>query len=109
MHYGTSHPTWMDSESVRPWQGVLAFQRCGRPDEHIPSALASRSPEADHCKDGWKYAWKVKQRRKKKIINQIIIITMVVTAVVARAKMAKEDAEEAEEIAAEEAIAIAII
>jgi hypothetical protein len=44
-------------------------------------------------------------------MNEILITTMVVAAVVTRAKMAKEDAEnaeEVEEVAAEDAIAIAI-
>jgi hypothetical protein len=57
-----SDPLWdeksdlMDSESVSPWQGTLAFQIFGRPAEHVPSAVTSRSAEADHCKDVWKDA-----------------------------------------------------
>jgi hypothetical protein len=51
-----SHITWMDSEYFSPWQGALVFQRFRRPAEHVPSAVTSRSPEADHCKDGWKDA-----------------------------------------------------
>jgi hypothetical protein len=48
----------MDSESVSPWQGALAFQIFGQPVEHVPPAVAisDRSTEADHCKDGWKDA-----------------------------------------------------
>jgi hypothetical protein len=46
----------MDSEPFSPWQGALEVQIFGRPAEHVPSVVASRSAEADHCKDGWKYA-----------------------------------------------------
>jgi hypothetical protein len=50
----------MDSESFSPWKGALMFQIFRRPAEHVP-AVASRSAEADHYKDGWKDARKVKQ------------------------------------------------
>jgi hypothetical protein len=50
----------MDSEPASPWQRALAIQKFGRPAEHVPSAVASRSEEADHCKDGWKDARQIK-------------------------------------------------
>jgi hypothetical protein len=43
-------------EPFSSWQGALTVQRFGRPAEHVPSAVASRSAEADHCKYDWKYA-----------------------------------------------------
>jgi hypothetical protein len=44
----------MDSEFVGTWKRTLEIQVFGRPDEHVPSAVTSRSAEADHCQDGWK-------------------------------------------------------
>jgi hypothetical protein len=46
----------MDSELVGTWKRTLEIQRSRRPAEHLPSAVAVRSAEADHCKDGWKDA-----------------------------------------------------
>jgi hypothetical protein len=46
----------MDSEPVSTWQRALEIQIFGRSAEHVPSAVVSRSAEAeaeeDHCKDG---------------------------------------------------------
>jgi hypothetical protein len=50
----------MDSESVSTWKRTLEIQGFGRSAEHVPSAVASRSAEADHCKDGWKDARQIK-------------------------------------------------
>jgi hypothetical protein len=38
----------------------------GRSTEHVPSAVASRSAEADHCKDGWKDVRLIKRWKNKK-------------------------------------------
>jgi hypothetical protein len=46
----------MDSKLVGTWKRTLEIQGFGRPAEHGPSAVASRSAEADHCKDGWQDA-----------------------------------------------------
>jgi hypothetical protein len=46
----------MDSELVGTWKITLEIQGFGRSAEYLPSAVASRSAEADHCKDGWKDA-----------------------------------------------------
>jgi hypothetical protein len=46
----------MDSELVGTWKITLEIQRFGRPVEHVPPAVVSRSAESDHCKDGWKDA-----------------------------------------------------
>jgi hypothetical protein len=46
----------MDSESVSTWKITLEIQGVGRSAEHVPSAVASRSAEAEHYKDGWKDA-----------------------------------------------------
>jgi hypothetical protein len=56
----------MGSESVSTWQRALEIQRFGRSTEHVPSAVAGRSAEADHCKDGWKDARQIKLWEKKK-------------------------------------------
>jgi hypothetical protein len=56
VHYGTSNPTWMDSEFVGTWKITLEIQGSTRPAEHVPSAVTSRSAEADYCKNGWKDA-----------------------------------------------------
>jgi hypothetical protein len=50
----------MGSESVSTWQRTLEIQGFGRSAEYVPSAVASRSSEADHCKDGWKDAMQIK-------------------------------------------------
>jgi hypothetical protein len=50
----------MDSEFVGTWKRTLEIQGFGRSSENVPSAVASRSVEADHCKDGWKDARKIK-------------------------------------------------
>jgi hypothetical protein len=42
------------------WQRTLETQGFGRSAEHVPSAVASRSAQADHCKDGWKDAMQIK-------------------------------------------------
>jgi hypothetical protein len=44
----------MDSEFVGTWKRTLEIQGSRRPAEHVPSAVASRSAEADYCKNGWK-------------------------------------------------------
>jgi hypothetical protein len=46
----------MDSESVGAWKRTLEIQGFERPAEHVPSAVATRLAEADHCKYGWKDA-----------------------------------------------------
>jgi hypothetical protein len=46
----------MDSELVGTWKRTLEIQGFGRPAEYVPSEVASRSAEADHCKDGLKDA-----------------------------------------------------
>jgi hypothetical protein len=46
----------MDSEIVGTWKRTLEIQGFRRPAEYVPSAVASRSAEADYCKDGWKDA-----------------------------------------------------
>jgi hypothetical protein len=46
----------MDSELVGTWKRTLEIQGFGGPAELVLSAVASRLAEADHCKDGWKYA-----------------------------------------------------
>jgi hypothetical protein len=56
----------MVSEFVSTWKRTLEIQGFGRPAEHVPSAVESRSEETDHCKDGWKYARQNKRRKKKK-------------------------------------------
>jgi hypothetical protein len=56
----------MDSESVGTWKRTLEIQGSRRLAEHAPSAVASRSAEADNCKDGWKDARQNKRRKKKK-------------------------------------------
>jgi hypothetical protein len=50
----------MDSESVSTWKRTLEIQGFERLAEHVPSAVAPRSAEADHCKDGWKDAKQIK-------------------------------------------------
>jgi hypothetical protein len=50
----------MDSEPVSTWQRALDIQRFGRSAEHVPSAVAIRSAEADNCKDGCKDARQIK-------------------------------------------------
>jgi hypothetical protein len=50
----------MESESVNTWKRALEIQRFGRSAEHVPLEVASRSAEADHCKDVWKDARKIK-------------------------------------------------
>jgi hypothetical protein len=50
----------MDSEPVSTWQRALEIKRSGRSAEHVVSAVASKSAEADHCKFGWKDARKIK-------------------------------------------------
>jgi hypothetical protein len=56
----------MDSESVSTCKITLEIQGFGRPAEHVPSAVASRSSEADHCKDTWKDAMQNKQTNEIK-------------------------------------------
>jgi hypothetical protein len=56
----------MDSEFVSTWKRTLDIQGFGRPAEHVPLAVASRSADEDHCKDGWKDARQNKRRKKKK-------------------------------------------
>jgi hypothetical protein len=46
----------MYSESVSTWKRTLEIQGLRRSAEHVQSAVASISEEADHCKDGWKDA-----------------------------------------------------
>jgi hypothetical protein len=46
----------MGSESVGTWKRTLDIQGFETPAEHVPSAVTSRSAEADHCKDCWKDA-----------------------------------------------------
>jgi hypothetical protein len=46
----------MDSELVGTWKRTLEIQGYIRPAEHVPSAVAGRSAEADYCKIGWKDA-----------------------------------------------------
>jgi hypothetical protein len=87
----------MDSASVSTWKRTLDIQGFGISAEHVPSAVASRSAEADHCKDGWKYATQIKIWKKKKIMKEIIIIQMVVAVAVVRETLAEEDVEDAEE------------
>jgi hypothetical protein len=55
----------MDSELVGTWKRTLEIQGFRRPAEYVPSALASRSAEEDHLKDGWKDARQNKCRKKK--------------------------------------------
>jgi hypothetical protein len=50
----------MDSKPVSTWQVALEIQRFGRSAQHVLSSVASRSAEADHCKDGWKDARQIK-------------------------------------------------
>jgi hypothetical protein len=57
----------MDSESVGTWKIILEIQGFVRPAEHVLSAVASRSAEADHCKDGWKDARQIKRWKKIKL------------------------------------------
>jgi hypothetical protein len=56
----------MDSELVGTWKRTLEIQGFGIPAEHVPSAVANISAEADHCKYGWKDARQNKLRKKKK-------------------------------------------
>jgi hypothetical protein len=46
----------MDSELVGTWKRTLEIQGSRRSAEHVPPAVAIRSAEADHCKNGWKDA-----------------------------------------------------
>jgi hypothetical protein len=46
----------MYSEPIGTWKRTLEIQGFGRPAEYVPSAVAGRSAEVDHCKDGWKDA-----------------------------------------------------
>jgi hypothetical protein len=46
----------MDSELVGTWKRTFEIQGFGRPAEYVQSAVAIRSAEGDHCKDGWKDA-----------------------------------------------------
>jgi hypothetical protein len=46
----------MESEFVGTWKRTLEIQGFGKPAEQVPLAVASRSAEADNCKDGWKDA-----------------------------------------------------
>jgi hypothetical protein len=53
----------------------LAIQGFGRPAEHVPSAVASRSAEADHCKDGWKdmnVFEKIMEGKHTQIVNKSV-------------------------------------
>jgi hypothetical protein len=83
----------MGSESFSLLQGALAFQRFGRPAEHVPSAVVSRSAEEYHFKYGWKDD---RTTEKEKRIKEKIIITMVVQVAVPRTIMAEEYVEHAE-------------
>jgi hypothetical protein len=56
----------MDSESVSTWQITLEIKGFERSAEHVPSAVSSRSAEADHCKDGWKDVRQIKLWKNKK-------------------------------------------
>jgi hypothetical protein len=100
----------VDSESVGTWKRTLEIQGFGRPDENLPSAVASRSTEADHCKDGWEDA-RQKKRREIKIVKEIITIQVVDAVALAKAIIAEEDAAEAEaeeDAAGEETITVSI-
>jgi hypothetical protein len=56
----------MDSESISNWPRTLEIQRFARSAEHVPSEVASRSAEEDHCKDGWKDDRQTKLWKKEK-------------------------------------------
>jgi hypothetical protein len=58
--------------------------------------VASRSAEAEHCKDSWKDA-RQKNEGKRKKVKEIIKIQMADAVVLAKAIPAEEDAEDAEE------------
>jgi hypothetical protein len=55
----------MDSELVVTWKRTLEIKGFRRPAEYVPSAVASRSAEADHCKDGWKDARQKNEGKRK--------------------------------------------
>jgi hypothetical protein len=55
----------MDSESVGTWKRTLETQGYGKPAEYVPSAVVSRSAEADYCKDGWKDARQKNEGKRK--------------------------------------------
>jgi hypothetical protein len=96
VNYGTINPNWMDSEFFSTCKRTLEIQGFGRPAEHVKSAVASRSAEADHCKYGWK-DFRQNKWRGKKIVKEIITIQVVAAVAVARPIMAEEDAEEEED------------
>jgi hypothetical protein len=50
----------MYSRYVSTWKRTLEIQGFRRSAEHVPSAVASRSAEENHCKDGWKDARQIK-------------------------------------------------
>jgi hypothetical protein len=100
----------MDSELVGTWKRTLEIQGSRRQAEHVPSAVASRSAEADYCKNVWEEA-RQKKRRNKKIMKEIIKTQMEDVVVLAKAIPAEEDAEDVEyavEEAAEEGTTVTI-
>jgi hypothetical protein len=102
----------MDSEFVSTCKRTLEIQGFGRPAEHVPSAMASRSAKAYHLKRWLQRCQEKQTREKEKIMKYIITIQVADAAAVARAMMAEEDAEvaeDAEEDAAEEETTIVSI
>jgi hypothetical protein len=97
----------MDSELVGTWKRTLEIQGFRRPAEYVPSAVASRSAEADHCKDGWKGARQTNKGKRKN--NERNHQNSKEDAVVlTKAIPAEEGAEEAVEDAAEEETTVTI-
>jgi propanediol dehydratase large subunit len=87
----------MDSELVGTWKRTLEIQGFRRPAEYVPSAVASRSTEAEYCKDGWKDARQKNMKEKEKIIKEIIKTQTEDAVVLAKAIPAEEYAEDVEE------------
>jgi hypothetical protein len=82
----------------------LEIQGFGRPAEHVPSAVTSRSLQR------WLERCQAKQmKEKEKIVKEIITTQMADTVVLAKAISAEEDTEEAEDDAAEEETTIVSI
>jgi hypothetical protein len=63
----------MDSESISPWQGALATQRCGPPAEHdVIIIIRSLQKWLERCQVN-------QSTEKEKIMNDITIMAMVET------------------------------